>query len=104
MIRPNARPNHAATYQLWKAGKRAKMNLMVTGLDWLSVVPFPLLYFFSNYWYLGFCLSWATMFYFLELYRMTPVQGLKRVRSIIAGNTRFVSRYSKRQRRFSSGN
>ena len=37
--------NVARENRLWRAGKRAKLNLVAVQVDALSIVPFPLLYF-----------------------------------------------------------
>ncbi|MFU1599903.1 MULTISPECIES: hypothetical protein [Alteromonas] len=96
--------NVARENRLWRAGKRAKLNLVAVQVDALSIVPFPLLYFIKSKWYLLACLTWVLVIVTIDKFKMTPIQGLKRVRAIIAGKQRFITRYSNRQRRFTNGN
>ena len=77
--------NVARENRLWRAGKRAKLNLVAIQVDALSVVPFPLLYFIKSKWYLLACLMWVLVIGTIDKFKMTPIQGLKRVRAIIAG-------------------
>lgn len=95
--------NVAKNNRLWRAGKRAKLNLVAIQLDSFSVLPLPFLYFFRSFWYLGFCIFWMLAIFVVGKFKMTPSQGIKRLRAIIAGNERFITRFSKRRRRFTSG-